>query len=181
MRIHSTLFGSRANGPGLRSVIWTQGCWLACKGCINPDTHSETGGYEVNPRIIAQRLVRDSVPNTEGLTVSGGEPMQQAIELRRMIREVKRLRPLWSIGLFSGYYESELQGNALWPTIRATLDFAVLGRYDRTKPCPLPLTSSWNQELVLLSSRYTLNDFPAQSEEVFVGPDGFCQITGFAR
>jgi hypothetical protein len=107
--------------------------------------------------------------------------MQQAIELRRMIREVKRLRPLWSIGLFSGYYESELQGNALWPTIRATLDFAVFGRYDRSQACNKPLVSSANQELVLLSSRYTLNDFPAQSEEVFVGPDGLCQITGFAR
>lgn len=181
MRVHATLEGSRANGPGLRSVLWTQGCSLGCKGCVNPETWDADGGYEVNPNVIAYRIIRDAAPNTEGLTVSGGEPLQQGIELQYMIYEVKRLRPLWSIGMFSGYNRSELCRVPRWTSIRATLDFAVLGRYDRSQPCPLPLTSSWNQELVLLSSRYTLNDFPAQSEEVFVGPDGLTQITGFPR
>jgi anaerobic ribonucleoside-triphosphate reductase activating protein len=181
MRVHALLSGSRANGPGLRSVLWTQGCSLGCKGCVNPETWDADGGYEVNPNVIAYRIIRDAVPNTEGLTISGGEPLQQGIELQYMIYEIKRLRPAWSVGLFSGYSEPELRDNALWPALRATLDFAVVGRYDRTQPCNNPLVSSANQELVLLSNRYKLSDFPAQSEEVFVGPDGFCQITGFAR
>jgi anaerobic ribonucleoside-triphosphate reductase activating protein len=162
-------------------VVWVQGCSLGCKGCVNPETWDADGGYEVHPNVIACRIIRNAAPNTEGLTISGGEPLQQGIELLYMIQEIKRLRPAWSVGLFSGYTESELRRIPRWTAIRATLDFAVLGRYDRTQACSKPLVSSANQELVLLSSRYTLNDFPAQSEEVFVGPDGLCQITGFAR
>jgi hypothetical protein len=97
------------------------------------------------------------------------------------MRDIRRICPSWSFGLFTGYARAELCKIPAWAAIRATLDFAVMGRYDRTQTCNKPLVSSWNQELVLLSPRYTLNDFPAQSEEVFVGPDGLCQITGFAR
>lgn len=182
MKIHSLLHGSRANGPNLRSVVWVQGCGMVpkCPGCVNPDTWDFGGGTEVDPDVLARKIVQDAPLRTDGLSVSGGEPLQ-CDELLDFIERVKFLEPDWTVGLFTGYRRSELCTIPAWTKIRATLDFAVLGRYDRAKPCPLPLTSSWNQELVLLSSRYTLNDFPAQSEEVFVGPDGLCQITGFAR
>ena len=181
MRLHSILHGSRANGPNLRSVVWVQGCvGLECLGCVNPATHDPNGGMEIDPEDLAYQIIRDSVPGTEGLTLSGGEPLQ-CDELLDFIGRVKFLEPDWTVGLFTGYARAELCKITAWTAIRATLDFAVLGRYDRTKPCNKPLVSSANQELVLLSSRYTLNDFPAQSEEVFVGPDGLCQITGFAR
>ena len=181
MRVHSLLHGSRANGPNLRSVVWVQGCvGLECLGCVNPATHDPNGGMEIDPEDLAYQIIRDSVPGTEGLTLSGGEPLQ-CDELLDFIGRVKFLEPDWTVGLFTGYARAELCKITAWTAIRATLDFAVLGRYDRSQPCPLPLTSSWNQELVLLSPRYTLNDFPAQSEEVFIGPDGLCQITGFPR
>ena len=182
MRVHSLLHGSRANGPGLRSVLWVQGCvGLECSGCVNPGTHDPNGGTEIDLYDLAQKLADDAPEGTEGITLSGGEPLQQSWDVLDFIREIKAWHPEWTVGLFTGYSRAELCKIPAWLAIRATLDFAVFGRYDRTKPCPLPLTSSWNQELVLLSPRYTLNDFPAQSEEVFVGPDGLCQITGFAR
>ncbi|WP_425586158.1 4Fe-4S cluster-binding domain-containing protein [Streptomyces sannanensis] len=37
-QVHSTLARSAANGPGLRFVVWSQGCSLACAGCFNPET-----------------------------------------------------------------------------------------------------------------------------------------------
>lgn len=40
MLIHSFVPASRANGPGLRAVVYVQGCSLKCHGCWNPDTHS---------------------------------------------------------------------------------------------------------------------------------------------
>ena len=180
MRLHSILHGSRANGPNLRSVVWVQGCvGIGCAGCVNPATHDPNGGTEIDLDDLVQELLYKSVPGTEGLTLSGGEPLQQSWDVLDLIGEIKTLKPDWSIGMFTGYARSELCDIPIWTAIRATLDFAVFGRYDRTKPCNLPLTSSWNQELVLLSNRYSLTDFGPQTEEVHIGPDGLFVITGF--
>ena len=181
MRIHATLHGSRANGPGLRSVCWVRGCSLHCPGCINPETWDRDGGFEIDWAELADDIVENSVLGTEGVTISGGEPLDQPASLYGLLSELRYMRPKWSVGIFSGYTQAEAAEIPEWPLIRATLDFAVLGRYDRTQPCNKPLVSSANQELVLLSPRYTLKDFPAQSEEVFIGPDGLCQITGYPR
>ena len=43
---------SIVDGPGLRMVIWTQGCKHNCKGCHNPQTHSLTKGYEVDTKEV---------------------------------------------------------------------------------------------------------------------------------
>ena len=181
MRVHALLSGSRANGPGLRSVCWFQFCPLHCVGCINPETWDWDGGYEEDVPHLAAQIVRESAEGTEGVTFSGGEPLAQPDALYSLIRDIRNMRPSLSFGLFTGYARAELCKIPAWTAIRATLDFAVMGRYDRSQPCNKPLVSSANQELVLLSNRYQLSDFPAQSEEVFIGPDGLCQITGFAR
>jgi anaerobic ribonucleoside-triphosphate reductase activating protein len=183
VRLHSILHGSRANGPNLRSVVWVQGCvGIGCAGCVNPATHDPNGGTEISPNELAHQLIRYAAPGTEGLTLSGGEPLQ-CKELLSFIQSVKFCAPDWSVGIFTGYTREELGGysdlGARWNRIRATLDFAVVGRYDRTQPCNKPLVSSANQELVLLSDRYSLTDFGPQTEEVHIGPDGLFVITGF--
>lgn len=75
MRLHDIQHKSRANGPGLRTVVWTQGCTLACPECWNPRTHNPTSGEEVDPSALAERIVREAPAGTEGVTISGGEPM----------------------------------------------------------------------------------------------------------
>jgi anaerobic ribonucleoside-triphosphate reductase activating protein len=48
LRLHGFVARSRANGPGIRAVVWTQGCTLGCPGCFNPGSHpSEGPGGEV--------------------------------------------------------------------------------------------------------------------------------------
>jgi len=47
LRVHHFLPRSHANGPGVRAVLWAQGCSLACPGCFNADTHALTGGERV--------------------------------------------------------------------------------------------------------------------------------------
>ena len=47
-RVHAVDPRSRANGPGVRFVIWLQGCTLGCAGCFNPATHPEIGGSELH-------------------------------------------------------------------------------------------------------------------------------------
>jgi anaerobic ribonucleoside-triphosphate reductase activating protein len=194
MLIHATLAASRANGPGIRSVIWTQGCTLGCPGCWNPQTHPTDTGREVSPEDLAAEIIRAAPALVEGVTISGGEPMQQAYHLLELLVHIRHRRPDWSIGLFSGYSALELQdghyltGHApavdiptarhLWERIRRYLDFAVLGRYDATRPAGGPLCSSDNQRLHLFSFRYKLSDFTTVYEAT-IAPDGLTHITGF--
>lgn len=79
-RIHSFEMGSSVDGPGLRFVIFTQGCALRCLYCHNPDTRDPHGGQEVS---VAEMLaeIEKYLPYLEasggGVTISGGEPTLQ--------------------------------------------------------------------------------------------------------
>jgi anaerobic ribonucleoside-triphosphate reductase activating protein len=101
--------------------------------------------------------------------------------------------PDFSIGLFSGYTEAELDRGlyrcfpfttplakrGIWQRIRQTLDFAVLGRYNALAPSSDPLITSKNQRLRLYSSRHSLVDFQPQLVEVTIDDYGLAQVTGF--
>jgi hypothetical protein len=77
LRLHGFVARSRANGPGIRAVVWTQGCTLGCPGCFNPGSHPLEGpGGAVATDELATRILALR-PEIEGLTVSGGEPLQQ--------------------------------------------------------------------------------------------------------
>ena len=196
MRLHAFLPCSLVNGPGRRSVVWFQGCELHCAGCWNPETHSQNSGIEISVSIIAiASAILDAHERecTEGVTLSGGEPLHQATAALQLLRILHRHEPDLSFGLFTGYTERELeQGHfityapatlesrqRLWRNLRDLLDFAVFGRYNRGLPCSDPMRSSRNQNLGLLSARYTIDQFEEQLVEVTIASSGLVQVTGF--
>jgi hypothetical protein len=67
----------------------------------------------------------------------------------------------------------------LWQDIHAFLDFAILGRFDQAQPSHLPLRTSRNQVLWLLSDRYSPTDFNEQLTEVSIKEEGLVEVTGF--
>lgn len=77
--IHSTESFGAADGPGIRFVIFMQGCNMRCKFCHNPDSWSFSG-EKISAEALLERAVRyrDFWGETGGITVSGGEPMLQA-------------------------------------------------------------------------------------------------------
>ena len=194
MLLHAFIPASRANGPGLRSVVFFQGCTLGCENCFNPDSHAFSGA-EFTIQAVAERVLQAHQEHgTEGVTFSGGEPMQQAPVLLELIQTLRQQVPSLSFGLFSGYGEWELalgrywtwgrdcsepDRRRLWQEIRAHLDFAVLGRFNETQPSALPLRTSRSQALRMLTSRYGVKDYGPQSVEVTVHPDGRAEVTGF--
>ena len=194
MLLHAFIPASRANGPGLRSVVFFQGCTLACQNCFNPDSHPFTGA-DITVLAVAERVVRAHKEHgTEGVTFSGGEPMQQAPSLLELMKTLRQQVPSLSFGLFSGYGEWELalgrysiwgrdysepERRRLWEEIRAQLDFAVLGRYNEHQPSGLPLRTSRSQALRMLTGRYGVKDYSPQAVEVIVHPDGRAEVTGF--
>jgi anaerobic ribonucleoside-triphosphate reductase activating protein len=78
---------SIVDGPGIRAVIWTQGCKHACPGCHNPETHSFTGGTLYDVEDIKHKI--DELVDQDGVTFSGGDPMYQieaCLELAKYIK-----------------------------------------------------------------------------------------------
>ena len=174
--IHAIITHSRVNGPGVRSVVYFQGCDLGCAGCWNPATHAFVGAERSIDDVATQIL---GVVGIDGVTFSGGEPMQQASALVTLMSILKAHRPSLSIGMYSGYSERELDASAVWRDVCRHLDFAVLGRFVAAKPSSLPLRTSANQILRLFSGRYHEEDFQPQECEVQIAQDGLVQITGF--
>ena len=66
---------SIVDGPGLRTVIWTQGCSHHCRGCQNPQTWDFEGGADVPIDIVLEAI--DELEYQDGITFSGGDPMYQ--------------------------------------------------------------------------------------------------------
>jgi anaerobic ribonucleoside-triphosphate reductase activating protein len=194
MLLHALIPASHANGPGLRAVVFFQGCTLACPGCWNSATH-HFHSAEVTVGAVTEEVLRAHKKHTlEGVTFSGGEPMQQAGSLLALVQLLRPRIPGLSFGMFSGYNERELDGGrysvwgreletaekcSLWQAIRAALDFAVLGRFNHRLPSAAPLRSSRNQVLRLFSNRYTRADFAEQVTEVQITETGTAEVTGF--
>ncbi len=85
-RVHSIQSLGTVDGPGVRFVVFLQGCHLRCGCCHNPDTWDAAGGTEYTAREIVDKAVRfkEYFGNEGGITLSGGEPLLQA----KFVREV---------------------------------------------------------------------------------------------
>lgn len=83
LRVHSLQTLGCVDGPGLRLVVFTQGCPLACSYCHNPDTRSGRGGEALELAAFTHRLQRSRpyFGKRGGVTFSGGEPLAQAQSL----------------------------------------------------------------------------------------------------
>jgi pyruvate formate lyase activating enzyme len=79
-RIHSFQSLGTVDGPGIRFVVFFQGCHLRCKCCHNPDTWSYSDGTEYTAEEIVEKALRyrEYFGKQGGITLSGGEPLLQA-------------------------------------------------------------------------------------------------------
>src|ERR1035437_7030395 len=149
MLLHALIPASRANGPGLRAVVFFQGCTLLCRACWNPQSHPFRGSEMTVGGVANEVLQARTEHSLEGVTFSGGEPMQQADNLLGLMHNLREQAPELSFGMFSGYTEHELAKGqyriwgdgtseqhrmCLWQEIRASLDFAIMGRFNQAQP-----------------------------------------------
>ena len=91
-RIHSVQTLGTVDGPGVRFLLFMQGCPLRCACCHNPDTWSLAGGLEQSAGEIFEKITRyrPYFGKNGGLTVSGGEPLLQAAFLRELFALCKK-------------------------------------------------------------------------------------------
>jgi anaerobic ribonucleoside-triphosphate reductase activating protein len=180
LRLAAFLPCSRANGPGLRAVVWVQGCALRCPGCFNPGFLPLEDGTRHEPTEIAERILSNN--EAEGVTFSGGEPFLQAAALAgvaRLVHEAGR-----SVVIFTGCEWEKLE-HSTDPSHKALLaqtDTLIAGPYRKDEPSSHPLLASGNQRLVHLTGRYTDEDFLtpiARRTEFRIAVDGTTTVSGF--
>lgn len=140
-------------GPGTRAVLWVQGCTLACPGCVVPE--SWPAGGQATP--VAQLVDWLAALPVEGLTLTGGEPMQQAPALTRLVDETRARRDL-GVVLYTGYRYEDLRRHPLLERV----DLLIDGPYRRDLHADLRWRGSSNQRLVHLTDRYP-RDLPDRS------------------
>lgn len=173
---------SEVNGPGLRAVVWVQGCSLHCPGCFNPDTHPlEPRWIVLTSEVMRWILGLDDI---EGVTFSGGEPFEQAAPLASVAAACRGAG--LGIMAYSGYTLSEILASKDEPrmALLSQLDILVDGRYQAGGQAPVGWRGSANQEVHFLTNRYSGPageplDLPPPEIEIHVTADGCAFVTGF--
>lgn len=141
---------SIVDGPGLRAVIWTQGCPHRCSGCHNPQTHNFDGGIEIEVKEVAEEL--SNLKLHRGVTFSGGEPLAQAEACVQIAKEVKK-KDL-DIWLYTGYTFEQIIKAANtyrpdWANLLKYIDVIVDGPYVQEKQNAfLKFRGSTNQRII---------------------------------
>lgn len=142
--------GSRALGPGLRYIIWTQGCLFHCANCLSPQSKPLDQGYLMEVDSIAYDIISNQ--NIEGITISGGEPMIQAESLCQLLDKVKDKRPELTIISFTGFRKENLTAPAQIQLLN-TIDLLIDGEYIDELNNGVGLRGSSNQRLHFMSNR----------------------------
>lgn len=90
-RIHSLESFGTVDGPGVRYVVFVQGCPMRCKYCHNPDTWEFNAGTLMDPDYIIEQYERNKgFYNGGGITVTGGEPLMQIDFLIELFEKAKK-------------------------------------------------------------------------------------------
>lgn len=93
LRIHSYESAGTVDGPGIRFVVFMQGCPLRCKYCHNPDTWEFNAGKVVTAKDVLNEVLKYNAFmkfSNGGVTFSGGEPLVQKKALLPLLQELKR-------------------------------------------------------------------------------------------
>ena len=145
VRVAGRIAESIVDGPGLRYVLFTQGCPHRCPGCHNPDTHDFGGGTPVVLRDILADIRRN--PLLRGVTFSGGEPFCQSEALIPLAAALKSLG--YHLMAYTGYVWEDLARDSAAARLLPFLDMLVDGPFVATRrSLELRFRGSSNQRIL---------------------------------
>ena len=170
LNIAASCVGTQALGPGLRSVVWVQGCPFKCSGCISPQWIPIKNSRIVPVEVLAAELLYN--PFINGFTFSGGEPFLQAAGLAELIRVARQKRDL-SLICFTGYQLADLEAlssNRGVQNLLSQIDVLIDGSYQKELNDNRGLRGSSNQTIHHLTDRLRFFDFESQprNAEIFI-------------
>lgn len=152
MFVDRLLYPVTALGPGNRVAIWVAGCHHYCEKCANPELWEQHTFQKITPKKMAA-AIRATVKNEDlKLTITGGEPMDQAEEISEMITLLKDLYENtgteMEILIYTGYRLEELPENAAVQKLLSQIDVLIDGEYvDTLNDNQVVLRGSSNQRI----------------------------------
>lgn len=159
---------SFVDGPGVRMVIWTQGCIHHCKNCHNSQTWALDEGNIYSVQDI-QKQIKESHLQT-GLTLSGGEPFLQVEPLLEIVKSAKEKGlDIWA---YSGFTYEELFADSKKRQLLSQLDVLVDGKFiEELKDYRLVFKGSKNQRIIdvqasLESKKVVLSEKDKQNQNL---------------
>jgi len=151
MRLSGITQESLVDGPGLRYVIFTQGCPHQCPHCQNPETWDSGAGKEYSVRQVI-RLLKQQKKTKQGVTFSGGEPFLQAAELVQVAQAAHQLG--WDVVIYTGFTYEELiaDSNDDVKALLSASDILIDGKYVHAlRDIGLKFRGSSNQRVIDLT------------------------------
>ncbi len=165
LRLNRVLAPLTVLGPGRRVGVWVQGCTLACVGCASTDTWPAAGGVVSRSAEVAEHvLTLVAEHDLTGVTISGGEPFQQAAAVADLLRRVRAARDDLDVLVFTGYTSRAAARRS--PDLLAAADVVIAGPYRAHVPGAGSMRASGNQELLVrteLGRRRFADELPGAS------------------
>lgn len=169
---------SHIYGPGERFVIWLQGCSLACDGCWNRDMWS----FKSRRLIHREKLFIDilAAPKITGITLLGGEPLQQSRNTLWLLEQLKLKTDLTSV-LYTGLVRDEMSEQGMLAEVMDNSDLIISGRYDKHRRDTYnQWHGSGNQELIYpLASRIKQRPKKINEAEIIIEANGQVKVLGY--
>lgn len=160
---------SRVNGPGLRCVVWIEGCPFGCDGCFNAHLQNPSSRHPVSIEELAS--VINGMHKIEGVTLSGGEPLLYPEAVSGLF---ELLRPELTQIIFTGFTYNEIRSSDILTKTIMGADLVIAGRYDRNLANPY-----FGKEFICVSKRVRLDWFkPVNTLEYDIAPSGKIIRTG---
>lgn len=139
-------------GPGCRAVVWFHGCSRGCPGCIAAEMNRSDEFEPYTPLQLADRVC--AIEGIEGITLSGGEPLDQPADALAEFLRLVRTRTDLSIMLYTGYTLDELKRMPGRAEIPGLLDILIDGPYRQELDHGELWRGSSNQTIHMLTDRY---------------------------
>lgn len=143
---------TNALGPGCRAVVWFHGCSRGCPGCIAAEMNRSDEFELYTPLQLADRVC--AIEGIEGITLSGGEPLEQPADALAEFLRLVRDRTGLSIMLYTGYSLDELKRMPGRAEVLGMLDILIDGPYRQELDHGELWRGSSNQTIHMLTDRY---------------------------
>lgn len=149
IRIAGLVEESIVDGPGIRFVVFTQGCPHNCPGCHNPNTHDPNGGYIADIEDVVKKIRKNKL--VQGVTISGGDPFYRPKEVLNLVKRLKNFN--YHVVVYSGYTLEELiekaKNNDDIKNLLLHIDMLIDGRFEKDKQdYTLKFRGSSNQRII---------------------------------
>lgn len=137
-------------GPGRRLGIWLQGCSIHCKGCIAPENQPFDENFSVPLEILIDEIT-PVMNGASGITISGGEPFDQADILIDLLTEINQ-RGIDDILLYSGYDKEKILSQ--YPHVSGLIAALIDGQFIEGAATDAVWKGSDNQTLTIFNEKY---------------------------